>query len=163
MQPSVTHTPATENILISRGKNALLTSRSKLWLFLTHAKMTVISSISCMFLHFQNCEPHRNSTLTHNCACNCRPLLLSLLLLLLPLEAPSKHTSNFLGMASAVLAPFLLEGYPFPKDSWRYLCGRGILWHLLILYTVVMTSLYFKILLEKKKENQTANDRLLAC
>lgn len=126
--------PSTEDILISRGKNALLTSGCELWLFLTHAKMTVISSTSCMFLHFQNCEPHRNSALTHSCAHSCRILLLSLLLLLLPLEAPAKHTGNFfsevenyhLGMASAVRDPFCCEATLLPNRAGGICVEGGI-------------------------------------
>lgn len=146
LQPSITHMPSTENILTSRGKNALLTSSCELCCFLTHAKMTVISSTSCMFLHFQNCEPHRNSTLSHDCACSCRTLLLSLLLLLLPLEAPAKHTGtsvlseaeNYyrLGMAFAILAPFCCEAILFPNAAGGICVEGGIVWHLLVLYAV---------------------------
>lgn len=142
LQPSVTHTPSTENTLTSRSKNDLLTSRCELWLFLTHAKMTVISPTSCMFSHFQNCEPHRNSALTQDCAHSCRTLSLSLLLLLLLLKAPAKHTGKFfsevenhyLGMASALLAPFCSEATLFPNRDGGICVEGGIIRH--FLYTV---------------------------
>lgn len=132
LQPSVTHMPSTENTLTSRNKNDLLTSRCELWLFLTHAKMTVISPTSCMFLHLQNCEPHRNSALTQDCAHGCRTLSLSLLLLLLLLKAPAKHTGkifywsgeSLFGHGFCLTGSFLQWGYSFPKQRWGYLCGR---------------------------------------
>lgn len=157
LQPSVTHMPPTENMLTSRGKNALLTSRCELGLFPTHAKMTVISSTSCMFLHFQNSEPHRNATLTHDRARSCRTLLLSLLLLLLPSEAPAKHTEksfsevenySCVGMASAVLSPFCCEATLFPNRDGGICVEGGIVWHLPILHAV---GYDFKILLGRKK------------
>ena len=144
LQPSVTHVPSTENILTLRSKNALLAFRCELWLFLTHAKMTVISSTSCMFLYFQNREPHRNSTFTLNCARSYRTLLLSLLLVLLLLEAPGKHTRKFfsevenhyLGTASALLAPLCSEATRFANRAGGICVEGGIVWHLPVLYTV---------------------------
>lgn len=142
LQPSVTHMTSTENILTSRGRNTLLTSRCELWLFLTHTEMTVTSSTLCMFLHFQNCEPHRNPTLTHDHAHSCRTLLLYLHILLLLLEQLAMHTGEFFSgeplfsHGFCFTGSFLQRCYPFPKQSWSICVEGGIVWHFPILYTV---------------------------